>query len=343
MTGPLGEAGRAVLGDSAGLVPFSTSEGLEMFDIAVNSDRAVLVPARLNLATARRQAANGNLPVVLRGLIRVPATGTRQEARRTRQEAGPHDWAAMLSAQRGKALVDLVRRSCAAVLGHSSSDAVAAEQPFRELGLDSLASVELGSRLTGATGLRLPPTVAFEHVTPTALAAYLDAELRTSAQALPSSAALTRLFLAACADNKLGEGLDLLRAAARLRPTFDMEDAGDTQAASELITLADGGEPHLICIPSLPPPASPYQYRPLADAFRGTRTVSALSLPGFQEGEKLPATRDALIHALSEKIRAHVRRKQFTLIGYSSGGWLAHELTARLETLAANPACRCPA
>ena len=175
MAGRLDRSGLDRL-DRLGMPPLTTEEGLALFDAALDTAMpgtepgpAALVPLRVNTASlALRPRAE--IPPVLRGLVRTPV-------RRAASAPGTVQRLAGLSpAERERTLTELVARQAAAVLGHRRGTAADPHRPFRELGFDSLAAIELRNALGAATGLRLPATLIFDHPTPIALARHLATE-----------------------------------------------------------------------------------------------------------------------------------------------------------------------
>ncbi|PAZ10001.1 polyketide synthase, partial [Streptomyces sp. SA15] len=73
-------------------------------------------------------------------------------------------------------LLDLVRTHLATVLGHAAAD-MTPQRSFKDLGLTSLAAVELCAGLSAELGLVLSGSLVFDHPTPDRFAAYLHAEL----------------------------------------------------------------------------------------------------------------------------------------------------------------------
>jgi acyl carrier protein len=162
---------------AAGMVAMSSAEALELFDAAAATDAATLVTARLDLAALVARAEAGDLHPALRSLVRVPTGGAAE------RPSDPGSWqrelAGLAEVDQLTALVDLVRSRVAVVLGHPAAAAgtIDPDGPFKDLGFDSLTSVELRNRLAKETGLRLPATLVFDYPTPTDVAAYLRSRL----------------------------------------------------------------------------------------------------------------------------------------------------------------------
>ncbi|EFC82749.1 type I polyketide synthase, partial [Parafrankia sp. EUN1f] len=132
---------------------------------------ALLVATGFAEAALRLQAAEGRLPALLRELV--DASPARRVARPTLRAR----LAGLAPGERDRLLLELVRGHAATVLGHREPAGVAANRAFRELGVDSLAAVELRNRLAAEAGVALPATVVFDHPSPLALAEWLAAEL----------------------------------------------------------------------------------------------------------------------------------------------------------------------
>ncbi|WP_373287996.1 type I polyketide synthase [Streptomyces lasiicapitis] len=177
MTGDLGEADLQRIA-RAGLNALSSREGLALFDDALRTDETVLVPTHVDLAALRVQAHTGDVPALLRGLVRVPRRrAAASETTHTGTGSLRDRLAGLSAADRHRALLDLVRVQVATVLGHGSPEAVEPDMAFKEMGFDSLTTVELRNRLNAETGLRLSAVLVFDHPTPTALVDHLREEL----------------------------------------------------------------------------------------------------------------------------------------------------------------------
>jgi acyl carrier protein len=94
------------------------------------------------------------------------------------------------SAERQRLLCDRIRTIIARILGRPAGELPPETAPLREIGLDSLMSVELRNTLAAACATRLPATLVFEHPTAAALADHLGgtvfAELMPGASDRPN-------------------------------------------------------------------------------------------------------------------------------------------------------------
>lgn len=84
------------------------------------------------------------------------------------------DRLATLSDEDAKAYVlDHVLEKIAVVLGRDSADSVEPDQEFKDVGFDSLLSVELSKRLAATTGLKLRANMVLRHPTPRLIAGHI--------------------------------------------------------------------------------------------------------------------------------------------------------------------------
>ncbi|MEV0503969.1 SDR family NAD(P)-dependent oxidoreductase [Streptomyces spectabilis] len=219
-----------------GVLALKSGEGMELFDAAVASGRPLLVPVKLDLREARADAAaGGGAPPLLRGLVRA----SRQPARASAGADGDHQrlsdrLTGLPAAERTKFLLDLVRTQAAVVLGHTGPGSVRADTAFNEAGFDSLTAVELRNRLRGATGLKLPATLVFDHPTPLALAAYLLDELSVGG-ASPADPVLAGLAgLEAAIETAAGDAEARDRITVRLRELLKAAEAAEAAEVTEV-------------------------------------------------------------------------------------------------------------
>ncbi|MBB5923688.1 polyketide synthase 12, partial [Actinoalloteichus hoggarensis] len=332
----LGGAGRSRM-SRGGLLPLSEAEGLALFDAALASREPVLVTAPLDTAALRSGA---ELPRMFAGLGR---PGRRRAAAKgTDSGALRRELASLAEPERRDSLTDLVRTTAATILGFTDGESLAADEDLLAAGFDSLTAMELRNRLGTATGLRMAASVVFDHRTPAALARVLAEELAAAPETTPGSRtdpadSLRHLFRDACAANRLKEGLDLLAAAATLRPSF--RDSVGYGSPLTPVQLARGdARPPLVCFSSYAAMGGIHQYARLAAASRGVRDLYGIPTPGFLADEPLPETREALFDLYAEAVLAAAGDEPVILLGSSSGGLFAHATASALEAAGRSPA-----
>ncbi|HEY5052823.1 MAG TPA: alpha/beta fold hydrolase, partial [Solirubrobacterales bacterium] len=330
----MGDVDRARL-SRGGLLPLSTEQGLEIFDRARSGSEPFALAAALDRRALGTLARAGVLPAILSGL----AGGVSR--RRSKAAAGSfaRHLATVSEADREATVLALVREHVATVLGHASADAIEEDQPLLELGLDSLGAVELRNRLAHAAGVQLPTTVVFDHPTSAELARHLSLSLEEGTDggvavngdmAGTGGATLRTLLTNAHNQGNAHEVLPLLVEASRFHPVFRSVDEFKRPRAMQL--SRSGTAPRIICVPSFVVGSGPHQFVKIARALEGRRAVTSLSLPGAGQGRLLPATWSAAVDVLAASAREAAGDDSFVIVGYSSGGVIAHALVERLES-----------
>ncbi|WP_143079234.1 beta-ketoacyl synthase N-terminal-like domain-containing protein, partial [Streptomyces monashensis] len=181
--------GSGSTGADAGRPP---QELLAAFDVALTTN-----PPSPLAALPGTPAHDAQAPALLRSLAEKPArTGEPDKT----VAADLRDRLAELEERAQLALLeDLVCTQVADVLQLDGSEPVPTDRAFYELGFTSRATGALRNGLMEKTGLHLPSTIAFEHPTPAAVAAFLRSEILGD----PEPAPVTETVLAADRDEPL--------------------------------------------------------------------------------------------------------------------------------------------
>ncbi|WP_439145591.1 type I polyketide synthase [Streptomyces canus] len=183
MTGHLTDRDRARITRN-GFPALSVQEGLALLDAVLATGGPLLAALRINPTAVRRA---GLVSPMLTDLVGTPhrttPTGTDAGAQSdmdtglvTAEEYAAR-FAAMTQEEQATSTERLVLDAVATVLGHSTADEVEEERSFRDTGFDSLTAVELRNLLGAMTGLKLPPSLVFDHPNPRALAQHILGEL----------------------------------------------------------------------------------------------------------------------------------------------------------------------
>ncbi|HEX7306367.1 SDR family NAD(P)-dependent oxidoreductase, partial [Lentzea sp.] len=322
----------------SGIQPLPARQGLDLFDLALDSALPVVAAVRLDLGALRSQPRE-SVPPLLRHVV---GTAPRQAAVATTETASLEQRLAEAPPQdRDQLVLDLVREHTAVVLGHAGADAVDVTKGLFELGFDSLSLVELRNRLSTATGLRVRSTLIADDSTPVTVAQRLAAEFADLPAAPAADPApgdsIVGLFQRSVHLGRSGEFMGLLRQTAGFRTSFEGPlDAGELP---DPVRLVHGpATPRLICFPPFVGRSGAHQFARFGAALRGERDVSVLPQPGFVAGQRVPADAAAVSEVMAEVVRREAGDQPFVLVGYSSGGLVAHAVANRLEQRGLAPA-----
>ncbi|MFC5744888.1 acyltransferase domain-containing protein [Actinomadura rugatobispora] len=323
-----------------GLRPMSTADALAALDLVLRRGQPLVVVTGVGDPAQATEA-----PDMLTGVL---GRYARQQAHNADDAETLRHLGTLPAPERVRELLLQIRANAAAVLGYPDHGTIPADRPLREAGLDSLSVTQLRTRLTKLTGLRLPATVLMDHPVPRDLAEHLSelmepGEPRTPTIPAPRSgedadaaatadtggASLARLCSRAWSAGDEDEARRLVADAVRHRPVFT---AAPEARGKEPVPLARGtASPGVICLPSFIAGADAGQYEHIAARFDAERDVHVLLLPGYQDGELLPASREALLDALAQDVQECAGGRPYVLLGHSSGGALAHSLARYIQ------------
>ncbi|MDN3353026.1 type I polyketide synthase [Actinomadura sp. DC4] len=163
-----------------GVTPLRPDRALAALQRALDRGETATVVADVDWERFVPAFATRRHSPLLSELVEAPAEKDSSYARRL---------AALIPAERDRALDDLVRGETAVVLGHGSAASVDPARTFKWLGFDSMSTVDLRNRLQSRTGLSLMTTALFDHPTPAALAGHLRTLVDGAPAAAPAVAA----------------------------------------------------------------------------------------------------------------------------------------------------------
>ncbi|MFI5783806.1 SDR family NAD(P)-dependent oxidoreductase [Nocardia sp. NPDC051570] len=232
-----------------GLPPISVSEGLALFDAAMAAPDALVVPMRVDPAAVRARA--DGTPALLRSLVRPVVPGGAETKPASNAQMWRDRLAVLSETDRQRALLAVVSTAVANVLGYQSAAEVDPGRALNEMGLDSLAAVDLRNALGTVTGLELPATLAYDYPEPVAVVAYLAERLvpgrQDRARALVAEIdrleiTLTDLMAGDAGDSAVAARLDAFIRAWQVRnegprtalPALDLESATDEELYARL-------------------------------------------------------------------------------------------------------------
>jgi acyl carrier protein len=156
----------------AGFSPMASQKVVDLFDRALIEDLADPVLAEIDRSVLRSLAGAQTLPRILSALDPRAAESIKRSLAQKLSGVPEERWDSLI--------LDLVREQAAAVLGFERGSQIDPGRTFKDLGMDSLGAVEFRNRINAASGLRLPPTLVFNHPSSSAVAEHVRSQLEVT-------------------------------------------------------------------------------------------------------------------------------------------------------------------
>ena len=234
------------------------------------------------------------------------------------------DFALLDGEERIDAADALVLGEAMRLLGHHDPADLDRSRTLLELGFDSVAAVTLRQRIAEHSGVVVPAAAFSMETTIDTLVS--DVLAGASSPNAPDAVDASRGALASL---KTATS-DIAAVAVLDRLPRPFRSPGDSCPLAPATMLRRGAiEPMLVCVPSFLPGSGPHQFARLAKLLPTARTVAALTLPGF-DGQLVPASWNQLLDEIAVSALEAANGEELVLLGYSSGGWLAWAVAARL-------------
>ncbi|WP_433788684.1 type I polyketide synthase [Actinoplanes sp. CA-252034] len=331
-----GPARRALT--DGGIRAITAEQGMALLDRSLCSTAALLVPIAIDVPPT-------GAPAILTGLA--PAgTGLATTA------AKPLSWRETLAGlpvqERRAALLNLIGAVVADLLGFPDTAALDPGRHFKDVGLDSLAAIQLRDRLSGAAGVRLSATIAFDHPTLAELTDHVrtvmgdpvtdagtdepvDGEASTAPPDRSTGERFTAIYHRVIREQGPSAAMTLRYLASYGLPTFGADhDAPPPPDPLQLATGRPYPQPVLIFLPGYlalhdPAPTG------LGRALDGHYDLHMLAHPGFGPPPgPVPDSVATLVRVHAASVRDLAGDRPFVLIGHSTGGGVAHAVAAHL-------------
>jgi acyl transferase domain-containing protein/acyl carrier protein len=166
----------AVRLEALGMTPLAPTEALRAFELLLDGDVPHAAYMHMNWQAFLRAPYDSPLFDEVRPCntpVQAPVDNLLQGLKKA------------AASQRRAMLVEHISRCVVQVLGLGAGYRIDELQPIRELGADSLQSVELRNRLSETVNRPLPATLLFDYPTVSTLASYLTGILRLAEKAAP--------------------------------------------------------------------------------------------------------------------------------------------------------------